>query len=548
MQGLDENEHIFISYKSASDGGGTIGREFAEKLKDAFEEQLCIECFIDTASIHSGDNWLQKLRQAVGRAKAVICLVSDVYMNSDWCSYEFMIARQDQKAFPFSVQSDFNPANYADLHINQIPSILHWDGKITHPLLENEIPNIARKLERPIEGLLSAIRAEDVYAIAKWCDSYKEDPASQYWLRRLIRAEIDARDENNRNALSQLKIVKDKQFHDTDAALTRERNMLLELSKRSRDGDYFSYEDFHKLRDLDPVDPETFDQEKQSLRAERQENKNEIRRLRNVVESREEELAKLRDDLEKSLTREAQKQSAIDELEQELERIRSIELDFVEQMMRQNNLSTSVSRTLKRAYDLSRQAIGARKDAESLKRIIQARAKAEDGERKDSASYSRFSTELDNSEHGTHGSMIKLKSPPRDGRIYLERAYGIVGDDGALNELGVLEFAVDGETFATFYGQISGYFPASTGVGELSFGRGFDHSIVKFSGSWTEGLAFGCLRRPNGHYYGQVSLSRVFEIYEQGEGVFDPDDRSLSAMHGPWETGVFRGHSVQMAH
>ena len=161
MQGLDENEHIFISYKSASDGGGTIGREFAEKLKDAFEEQLCIECFIDTASIHSGDNWLQKLRQAVGRAKAVICLVSDVYMNSDWCSYEFMIARQDQKAFPFSVQSDFNPANYADLHINQIPSILHWDGKITHPLLENEIPNIARKLERPIEGLLSAIRAED---------------------------------------------------------------------------------------------------------------------------------------------------------------------------------------------------------------------------------------------------------------------------------------------------------------------------------------------------------------------------------------------------
>jgi hypothetical protein len=91
---------VFVSHSSAdNDVAHTVGQ---------FLTGAGHEVFLDVSrerGIHIGEEWKQRLLQQLRGADAVVCLVSDASVTSDWCTFEIISAQVlGARLLPVSVQ------------------------------------------------------------------------------------------------------------------------------------------------------------------------------------------------------------------------------------------------------------------------------------------------------------------------------------------------------------------------------------------------------------------------------------------------------------
>lgn len=81
--------HIFVSYSRTDE-------EHATRIVEALREAGHV-CWVDTASVPGGGRWLREIARAIEECNAVVALVSDAFVESEWVEEELLYARQFKK-------------------------------------------------------------------------------------------------------------------------------------------------------------------------------------------------------------------------------------------------------------------------------------------------------------------------------------------------------------------------------------------------------------------------------------------------------------------
>lgn len=93
---------IFISHSSHND-------ETALRLQDWLKDNGWSDTFLDLdpkEGLAPGEKWQEELRREADRCEAVLCLISQDWLNSPWCLTEFLLAKQlGKRIFPVIVGS-----------------------------------------------------------------------------------------------------------------------------------------------------------------------------------------------------------------------------------------------------------------------------------------------------------------------------------------------------------------------------------------------------------------------------------------------------------
>ena len=78
-------KHVFISYSRKD-------RFFAQLAKIRLEQKGDMEVWLDTESLHAGDDWRRRIEAAIDGADAVLLAMSPASMASDYVIFEFSFA------------------------------------------------------------------------------------------------------------------------------------------------------------------------------------------------------------------------------------------------------------------------------------------------------------------------------------------------------------------------------------------------------------------------------------------------------------------------
>jgi TIR domain len=93
---------IFISHSSHND-------DTALRLQDWLKDNGWSDTFLDLdpkEGLAPGEKWQEELRREADRCEAVLCLISQDWLNSPWCLTEFLLAKQlGKRIFPVIVGS-----------------------------------------------------------------------------------------------------------------------------------------------------------------------------------------------------------------------------------------------------------------------------------------------------------------------------------------------------------------------------------------------------------------------------------------------------------
>ena len=84
---------VFLSYSHRD--RDTFGMEYILRIKDEIESSLkglvvghAPKVFLDAEALHLGELWHSKIMASLRQCKVFVCLVSDQYLNSDYCARE----------------------------------------------------------------------------------------------------------------------------------------------------------------------------------------------------------------------------------------------------------------------------------------------------------------------------------------------------------------------------------------------------------------------------------------------------------------------------
>lgn len=88
---MDYQYDVFFSYKRDIQSDGWH-REVMEKLRfwlQHYLEKPRVDVFFDTEDIRTGIRWRAKLVDALKRSRAIVCVWSPLYFQSQWCVSEW---------------------------------------------------------------------------------------------------------------------------------------------------------------------------------------------------------------------------------------------------------------------------------------------------------------------------------------------------------------------------------------------------------------------------------------------------------------------------
>ena len=84
---------VFLSYSHKD--RDEFGIEYIERIKAEIEKALepiitdhKPRVFLDAEALHLGDHWHSKIMESLNQCKAVVCLVSEAYLKSEYCTRE----------------------------------------------------------------------------------------------------------------------------------------------------------------------------------------------------------------------------------------------------------------------------------------------------------------------------------------------------------------------------------------------------------------------------------------------------------------------------
>jgi hypothetical protein len=104
---------VFFSYRRHPESD-----EWHRRVKDKLAYWLEIELgkdevpiFFDTQEIHSGEQWRERLAEALRSSKAMVCFWSPVYFKSQWCVSEWKTFAKREELFGKNLVV---PASYHD--------------------------------------------------------------------------------------------------------------------------------------------------------------------------------------------------------------------------------------------------------------------------------------------------------------------------------------------------------------------------------------------------------------------------------------------------
>ena len=84
---------VFLSYSHKD--RDEFGMEYILRIKDEIEKALAPiitdhqpRVFLDAEALHLGDHWHSKIMESLNQCKAIVCLVSEAYLKSEYCTRE----------------------------------------------------------------------------------------------------------------------------------------------------------------------------------------------------------------------------------------------------------------------------------------------------------------------------------------------------------------------------------------------------------------------------------------------------------------------------
>jgi uncharacterized membrane protein len=128
---------VFISHRSIA-----LHRALAEELKAKLDRRN-IECFLDTKSLHLGDNFTAQIKENIRTSQLIVVFFPRDEHMSSWIHFEAACAFFDRKLLPVAVDDAVVPDPYHSIEHESIHSEL---GDDDHAALERVAEEVARRV------------------------------------------------------------------------------------------------------------------------------------------------------------------------------------------------------------------------------------------------------------------------------------------------------------------------------------------------------------------------------------------------------------------